>query len=166
MQNEIFKDIPRYESSYRVSNFGNIKSLKCGKEIILKTRINTHGYYSVNLYLNGIPISHEIHTLVAKTFLNYIPNKGTIDVDHIDRNKLNNCTDNLRIVTHSENLLNRNNKNIPHPGISIYFAKDKNRWRASLCINNKRCHVGYFIDKNDALSISIKALHNFNEHNL
>lgn len=49
---EIFKDIDGYEGLYQVSNFGNIKSLKYGKEKILKHCENRYGYLTVTLTKN------------------------------------------------------------------------------------------------------------------
>ncbi len=44
--------------------------------------------------------------------LQYIPNEDPlkIQIDHIDRNKLNNSLDNLRWVSQTENLANKNRK--------------------------------------------------------
>ena len=42
---EEWKDIPEYEGLYQVSNLGNVKSLKFGKQKLLKPQINSRGYY-------------------------------------------------------------------------------------------------------------------------
>lgn len=47
-----------------------------------------------------------VHTMVATAWLG-MPKLGQ-EVDHIDRNPSNNCVDNLRWVTHKENMRNRN----------------------------------------------------------
>lgn len=47
-----------------------------------------------------------LHRLVYEAYKGEIP-EG-MEIDHIDRNKRNNNPDNLRVVTRSENLLNRN----------------------------------------------------------
>jgi hypothetical protein len=53
----------------------------------------------------GVGNKHYIHRLVADRFL---PSPtGDCVVDHIDRNKHNNCASNLRWVSHTENMENR-----------------------------------------------------------
>jgi hypothetical protein len=70
----------------------------------LKTRINKHGYESIDLRNKGIKKQLRIHRLVAKAYIDNPDNKPC--VDHIDRNKLNNDVSNLRWATHSENMKN------------------------------------------------------------
>ena len=102
---EIWKDIEGYEGLYQVSNLGRVKSL----ERIYKNRksfsITNKGYYRMPLYKNGKQKCHHIHKLVAKAFILNPENKPT--VDHIDRNKQNNCVDNLRWATYKEQIANR-----------------------------------------------------------
>lgn len=78
--------------------------------------VNPHlcsGYLQVNL--GRIRNTALVHRLVAKAF---IPNPlGLRDVDHIDGNKSNNRVENLRWVTHKENI---NNPNTRWKGHSIY----------------------------------------------
>ena len=110
---EIFKDIKGYEGCYQVSNLGRVKSLHrivkrnngnimTIKERILKPRKGR--YYNLKLRSNGNHKTYNVHFLVAQQFLNHIPKKGMV-IDHIDKNELNNKVENLRIITHRENLM-------------------------------------------------------------
>lgn len=72
-------------------------------------------------------------------------------VDHIDGNGLNNCRDNLRVATPSQN--NWNSKN-PYgesrfKGVSRSSSK-LNPWRAAICQNNQRIEIGIFADEESA----------------
>ena len=90
--NEIWKPIKGYEGLYEVSNWGRVKSLKFGKERILKPSIR-HGYYFVGLSKNGIVKTYQVHRLVAEAFIDN-PNNYK-EVNHKDENKLNNSVENL-----------------------------------------------------------------------
>lgn len=65
---EIWKDVKGYESIYQVSDIGNVKSLKYGKEKLLKPGINSTGYFIVILYKNKIKKTIKVHQLVAEAF--------------------------------------------------------------------------------------------------
>ena len=101
MKKEIWKDKKDYEGHYQVSNWGRAKSIKFGKEQILKPVTDKDGYLQVNLWKNNKPKRCRIHRLVAEVFLE-IPEelkhlKGTryLQVNHKDENKLNNNAENL-----------------------------------------------------------------------
>ncbi|SQB99773.1 NUMOD4 motif/HNH endonuclease [Clostridium paraputrificum] len=108
-ENEIWRDIEGYEDLYRVSNCGRIMSLPkikgvgyYTKEIILKPKINkVTGYLQVNLYKNKKRKTHNIHKLVAMTFIPNPQNKPFID--HSNTIKTDNRVENLRWVTRKEN---------------------------------------------------------------
>ena len=113
---EIWRDIPRYEGLYQVSNFGRVKSLpkRKGKgvgyatsEKILRHSVNSRGYCNIVLCKNGKTETFALHRLVAENFIDN--SLGLPEVDHHDRDKTNNRANNLRWVTRSENNLNRQN---------------------------------------------------------
>lgn len=63
-------------------------------------------------------------------------------IDHIDRNKLNNAINNLREVNTSENCHNQSDR-----GNSLGFMgvnKHKNKFRAKISIRGKSVHLGLF----------------------
>lgn len=76
--------------------------------------------------------------------------KGKV-VDHRDRNGLNNTRGNLRIATHSQNCCNRvrpGNNSSKYRG--VLRCKDRRKWRANICVNGKKRHLGYFENEEDA----------------
>ena len=114
MEKEIWKDIPGYEGYYQVSTLGNIKALQkkyyiCNSSLvykdekIMKQKTN-RGYKIIELNKNGKSKRFQVHRLVALTFIPNIENKPYID--HIDGCRINNKLENLRWVTHKENMNN------------------------------------------------------------
>ena len=103
---EIYVPIRGFEE-YGVSNLGNVKSYKYGKEKILKPIVNGFGYYQVILWKNNIRYASTIHRLVALHHLDE-PISDDLIVDHIDRNKINNHVSNLRYITLSQQNSNNN----------------------------------------------------------
>ena len=94
---EIFKplkDIVENGDGYFVSNIGNVKSIKNGKEKILKPVKDKDGYLTVFLSKNSKVKVYKIHRLVALVF---IPNPNKLpQVNHKkSKEKDNNCVDNL-----------------------------------------------------------------------
>ena len=94
---EIWKIVVK---DYEVSNFGNIRRGGCE----IKGSIMNSGYRYFQLQENGKRKNYLIHQLVAYNFIGERPDK--FDIDHIDRNKLNNNVSNLRYISHKENSQN------------------------------------------------------------
>ncbi len=167
-QTEIWNDIPEYEGLYLASSFGRIKSLDMyvnhagsGRAIrkgrILKGGINNVGYKIVTLCKNKTRRSKAVHQLIAMSFLNHTPDGYNLVIDHIDHDKLNNNLNNIRIVTHRENISHQKRKlSSKYPGVS--FHKRANNWRARVQVNNKKIHLGCFDNEIDACNIYKEAL--------
>ena len=98
---EVWKDIEGYEGLYQVSNWGRVKSLKFGKERILKPEKNRNGYLVVNLYKNGKRKHFKIHRLVAEAFVSNPDNLPC--VNHADEDKTNNFYGNLEFCSYQYN---------------------------------------------------------------
>lgn len=78
------------------------------------------------------------------------PAKG-LHVDHINGNGLDNRRSNLRVVTSSQNQMNRglpkNNKS-GHKG--VHWSKLGKRWHAAIVVDRKKNFLGTFTDKEKA----------------
>lgn len=142
--------------NYEVSNLGNVKSLKYGKEKILKARIQTNGFSSV--CLDGK--NKSIHHLVAQEFIGYQINKLTL-VDHADGNKLNNRLDNLDIISPRNKKSNyKTDRSSEYKGIC--FLKQSNKWKASIQIDGNRIYLGSFHNEEEASEAYNIAVDNLN----
>jgi len=97
MINEIWKQIKDFPY-YEVSNYGRVKSLKFGKERILKQHPNNKGYFRVGLCKNGVKIDKSIHTLMFESFNDY-KLKDNECIHHIDKNSINNNLINFQLMT-------------------------------------------------------------------
>lgn len=92
-----------YYSKYKISTFGRLLSFHKGVPHIVKPYLDTKGYLYYRLSKNGKKKACAVHTLVANAF---IPNPDNLpEVNHEDGNRFNNCVDNLKRVTLSENRL-------------------------------------------------------------
>lgn len=104
MVNEEWLDIEGYDGLYKISNFGNIISLKNKYKKYLKKCYNKAGYQIVILRKDNKSKHFYVHRLVAQTFISNPDNKPHID--HINTDRTDNRVENLRWVTHKENCNN------------------------------------------------------------
>ena len=71
---------------------------------VLKQTTNYNGYKSYRLYKDGVCYSIRINRLYWETLNGEIPDG--FEIDHINNNRGDNSIDNLRLVTHKENMNN------------------------------------------------------------
>lgn len=94
------------------------------------------------------------------TFHDFVMNNKDrkLQIDHKNINPLDNTKNNLRIVTRSQNMMNRNilkNNTSGYKGISL--NKATGRWIARIGINGKRISLGTYDDIKDAIKIREEA---------
>jgi hypothetical protein len=154
---EIYKDVIGYEGIYKVSNLGNVKSLRYGKEKQMKQSKDSSGYFVIGMRLNNIPKIRRVHQLVAESFLNHKRCGLKLVVNHIDFNKTNNNINNLEIVTQREN---SNQKHLKSTSkyIGVSWSESRNKWVALIYLNGKHKNLGRFINELDASEAYQKAL--------
>lgn len=106
----VIKDFPNYS----VSDFGNVKNNKTNKNIKLTIK---GGYYNISLKNNLCKKTLKVHRLVALAFIENLENKP--EVNHKDKNKLNNYINNLEWNTRLENC--------QHRSIGLNYKSNKNK---------------------------------------
>ena len=88
--------------TYAITQEGYVRDLRTGK---LKEGHNQYGYRKINLTNCDGSKGFLIHRLVGEAFILNPENKP--EIDHIDRNPINNNVSNLRWVTDYEQMTNR-----------------------------------------------------------
>ncbi|OLE10689.1 MAG: hypothetical protein AUG89_11540 [Acidobacteria bacterium 13_1_20CM_4_56_7] len=73
-----------------------------------------------------------------------------IGVDHVDGNPLNNQRANLRQANRYQNGQNRKVQKHSSRFKGVSFWKSVGKWVASINVNGKKRHLGYFKDETDA----------------
>ena len=120
---------------------------KEGKLVQVKATVNGSGYEFITCKGQN---KVSVHRLVYEAFKGEIP-EG-MEIDHIDRNKRNNNPDNLRVVTHKENMLNRS-----------YPSNSSNHSYSSEFGRKFIEHFG--IKRYDNIKLYDKELHWYRSHN-
>jgi hypothetical protein len=145
---EVWKKINDFPD-YFISNLGNVKSLKKGKEKILKGGTNKDGYIYFILSYKNIQTTKTAHQLVAQSFLNHNPCGNKIVVNHINFIRTDNRLENLEIVTNRENT---NKKHIKSRSkyIGVGWNVNSKKWISRIYINGKRKHLGCFVSEKEA----------------
>ena len=89
-----------------------------------------------------------------------------VEVDHKDRDKLNNTKNNLRLATSSQQKQNMGIRRDNTSGYrGVYWDCSRNKWGVDIILENKKIHIGRFDDKNDAaLAYNKKAIELFGEY--
>lgn len=80
----------------------------------------------------------------------------TMVVDHFNHDTLDNRLSNLRVVTQSENMLNRDPSKESFKKITgVSWYENKNKWRAKVFKGGISSHIGYFEAYEDAVKAVI-----------
>jgi len=116
-----FRKIPSLNYLYEINSNGTIiRNVKSKKQLLIKLDMHhsKSGYYTTFVHNKSINDGKNtrvmIHQAVAECWLGKCP--LNMEVDHIDRNSHNNDYRNLRYVTKSEQMINRDHSNISEQG--------------------------------------------------
>ena len=145
----MFTDLNNYFQFITVARASNYKVNKLGQVInkhgrLIKPHTGYNGYLGYNLVNNnGDRSFFSIHRLIGQHFIANPYNYPIID--HIDRNRTNNCISNLRWATYSMNSLNREKSYCNDIGKNIIDYK--NRWRVQIRKDNNMLYDKSFSKK-------------------
>ena len=122
------------------------------KQKIAETIVDDSDYYNLIHCSWHIYDKYYINNSKLGRLHRYIMNYNGKDfIDHINNNPLDNRKENLRIVTPTQNNMNRkSNKKSSSKYIGVFYDKIGNKWRAYIKINNKNIHLGCFTNEEDA----------------
>lgn len=173
MKEEVWKDVPEYESIYMVSDLGRVKSLDrviqrstspfTVKGAILTGWVEIGGYRVFELRKDKKSKIYKLHQLVAMAFLNHTPSGMEKVVNHIDGNKLNNHLSNLEIVTHRDNMstcYRKNESKYSSSYIGVSWNSREQMWESRIRVFGKNMFLGYFYIEEDARDAYQEALMN------
>lgn len=79
------------------------------------------------------------------------------EIDHINRNRLDNQKSNLRLSTHRENCCNQEGRSITSQYKGVCWVKRCNKWQAQINVNKKTIFLGLFEHDIDAARAYDKA---------
>lgn len=112
--------------------------------------LDKEGYFSITI--NGK--AYRRHRLIWAYFYG---DPMHLEIDHINRTKGDDRLENLRLATRQQNSYNTlysvNKSGVP----GVCWHKRDKKWRASIKINGKNIHLGYFSCINDAKLAYAKA---------
>ena len=141
-----FRKVPSLKFLYEVNSNGTIlRNVKSKKQTLIKLEKHHSevGYYMCFVHNQSIsggkPKRVMIHRIVAECWRGQCPDG--YEVDHIDRNPHNNDYRNLRYVTKSEQMKNRDHSGIAKKG-SLNFEKARiERMKPVRIYNDSEEHI-------------------------
>lgn len=98
----------------------------------------TQGYVELSVKIHGKSKFCKMHRLIMGA-------NADMEVDHINGNKLDNRTVNLRLCTsknNSWNTMSHRDSTSRHKGVS--FDKTRQKWMAQICCHGKNKYLGRF----------------------
>jgi hypothetical protein len=128
--------------------------------VLSKSWFLRDGYPSTNIHKNGKRTCVFMHRLIM-----FGLSENDLLVDHVDRDRLNNTRENLRVCTNSQNQANRTTpKNNSSGYKGVRWLSKTQKWQAMIKVNNRvHCLGCYRNPKNAARAYNKAALHFFGE---
>jgi hypothetical protein len=110
------------------------------------------GYFKIRLNKK----MYLIHRIIAMVYLELDITDTKLQVDHIERCRTKNNVDNLRIVSHQQNMWNTTCK-------GYYWSNTDQKWKTQIMLNNYSVYLGYFDTEEEAQDVYLKAKENYHK---
>ena len=134
-------------TGYFVNRLGDVKGRR-GKILLPKLEKNNGNNFYAAIRIGHAGQYVRVHRLVAEAFIENPEDKS--EVDHINRDSLDNRVENLRWVTKSENQINKKiQKNNTTGRKNLYYVKKKDSWTVIIQRDKVR-HQSYFSTQEEA----------------
>ncbi|KSV57724.1 AP2 domain-containing protein [Acetivibrio ethanolgignens] len=143
------------KNAYDLSGDYGIGYTKQGKEFYfdLDDYDKVKDYYwrfSKDGYLYAVRDKNKI--ILHRYILNITD--SSIEVDHIYHKKYDNRKSELRVVNRSQNSMNKGLRNDNQSGVTgVCWNKNNNKWKAYICVNDKRINLGHFDNFEEAVQV-------------
>lgn len=138
-----------YRYSVPLAPKGTVVKTRCKKNNRLVVGIDHKRYY--------------VHRLIWVWHFGPIP--PTMQVDHLDHNRLNNKIENLRLVTHSENHRNVRRHDRNKTGVSgVIHRPKRNVWEVVIGAHGKILYLGSYKTFQEAVQVRRNAEKEYNYH--
>ena len=139
-----------------IKNAGVVK--KEPKWRLVKYTPDKKGYSRVGCYKKGY-LLHRIIYYINNPNWNLYNSKKTNEIDHIDGDTSNNVINNLRNITHADNMLNIK------AGKKGYSKTRWGNYEATINVNKQKKHLGTYDTEEEAHKVYLdakKKYHNYN----
>lgn len=115
--------------------------------------LNTSGYRYIRLFNQVYPAHH-----LAFLYMTGSLPPENLEVDHLDRVRVNNAWSNLRIVNRTDNLMNMNPGSYNKSGaVGVYWQEHTGRWAVQVRYENKKMYFGSYEDLELACLVNAEA---------
>jgi hypothetical protein len=104
------------------------------------------GYLTVQYQYKNYMVS----TIIWEMFHGPVPQD--LRVDHSNQNKLDNRIENLRLLTHAENIMNQRKSHNPKSSKfkGVCWDKGHGKWRATIRLGGRNKFLGLYADETEA----------------
>jgi hypothetical protein len=152
MKNKLSKKFIQVEDvNYGINELGEVKNLKT-RNVLSPFLVSN--YPAVNILHKGKRKVMYVHHLMSIVYLNHIPKRGLITVNHIDQNKQNNRLDNLEVITHRRNsALTYIHKNRALPTGVTMGTVGKRKYKAQISYLGINRYLGCYLTPEEAAKV-------------